>query len=284
MKIRALGFTGEQIRAARALARIEQTELARLSRLSLETIKRLERIRGPVEANSRSLTAIAEAFESLGIYFDGGDDGSIGVSWTPQRLRTDMLARPAAPRREGRPGSPLHRMIYFSAASPETIARLKTLVDDIWAAAERRNRELGVTGALFACEGRFLQVLEGPKDAVRQIYGAISADPRHSGLTLIENRAVASRQFSDWSMCCGLFRTDDEILANEPALQHGFHPETLSPAAALGLLSVVRDLQATAPRTRRGAVGGCCSLAGECLDCVCVTGALRSRENLAAPA
>ena len=39
------GLTGEQIRAARALGRIEQAELAKRSGLSLETIKRLERLR-----------------------------------------------------------------------------------------------------------------------------------------------------------------------------------------------------------------------------------------------
>jgi DNA-binding XRE family transcriptional regulator len=43
-------ITGEQFRAARAMARIEQTDLARQAKVSVETIKRLERTEGPVSA------------------------------------------------------------------------------------------------------------------------------------------------------------------------------------------------------------------------------------------
>lgn len=75
-----LGLTGEQIRAARALVRIEQAELARRSRLSLETIKRLERIRGPVGANTRTLTALAQTFQELGVSFEWTPGGGVGVS------------------------------------------------------------------------------------------------------------------------------------------------------------------------------------------------------------
>ncbi len=63
-------LTGEQIRAGRAIARLEQAELARASGVSLETIKRLERMRGPVEANTRTVRAISEAFSELGVGFD----------------------------------------------------------------------------------------------------------------------------------------------------------------------------------------------------------------------
>jgi transcriptional regulator with XRE-family HTH domain len=76
--MRSLMLTGEQIRAARAFARIEQAELARRAGLSLETIKRLERIHGPVEANVRTVAAITAAFEAAGIVFDF-DQAGVGV-------------------------------------------------------------------------------------------------------------------------------------------------------------------------------------------------------------
>lgn len=63
-------LTGEQIRAARALSRIEQSELARVSGLSLQTIKRLERFKGPIEATTRTVIALMTAFRSLGVVFD----------------------------------------------------------------------------------------------------------------------------------------------------------------------------------------------------------------------
>jgi transcriptional regulator with XRE-family HTH domain len=72
-------LTGEQIRAARALARIEQAELAKRSCLSLETIKRLERMRGPVAANSRTVNAISQTFDQLGVRFEWSLGGGVGV-------------------------------------------------------------------------------------------------------------------------------------------------------------------------------------------------------------
>ena len=63
-------LTGEQIRAARALSRIEQAELARAAGLSLQTIKRLERFKGPIEATTRTLAALTKAFHAAGVVFD----------------------------------------------------------------------------------------------------------------------------------------------------------------------------------------------------------------------
>jgi transcriptional regulator with XRE-family HTH domain len=75
-------LTGEQIRAGRSLARVDQAELARRSLVSLETIKRVERIRGPIGANLRTLEAITDAFASLGIVFDHSS-GAEGVWRAP---------------------------------------------------------------------------------------------------------------------------------------------------------------------------------------------------------
>ena len=70
---------GEQIRAGRAFLRLEQSELAAAAGVSLETIKRLERMRGPVEANTRTVAAIAQAFHQRGIVFDLRSGGGPGL-------------------------------------------------------------------------------------------------------------------------------------------------------------------------------------------------------------
>jgi transcriptional regulator with XRE-family HTH domain len=72
-------LTGEQIRAGRALARLEQAELAHRSGLSLETIKRLERIRGPVGANVRTVHALQDAFSAVGVSVGWERDGKMFV-------------------------------------------------------------------------------------------------------------------------------------------------------------------------------------------------------------
>lgn len=67
-------MTGEQIRAARALARMEQTALATAADVSVETVKRLERVKGViVSMNIKTDAAIRKAFEAAGVIFIDGD-------------------------------------------------------------------------------------------------------------------------------------------------------------------------------------------------------------------
>lgn len=65
-------MTGEQLRAARAMVRWDQTELAQRANVSLKTIKRLEAVSGPLDA--RSNWSIRSALELAGIEFLDADD------------------------------------------------------------------------------------------------------------------------------------------------------------------------------------------------------------------
>ncbi|MGX5708105.1 transcriptional regulator [Brucella lupini] len=65
-------MTAEQIRAARAMLRWKQSDLASSSRVSEETIKRLEKMSGPLLAvNASTIAAIESAFKREGIEFLG---------------------------------------------------------------------------------------------------------------------------------------------------------------------------------------------------------------------
>jgi transcriptional regulator with XRE-family HTH domain len=66
-------LTGEQIRGARAMLRIERRELAERAGVSFETIKRLERISGPISATTGTVEGIRRAFEVAGVEFTNGD-------------------------------------------------------------------------------------------------------------------------------------------------------------------------------------------------------------------
>ena len=70
---------GEQIRAARQLVRMSQHDLAEGSGVSLETIKRIEAIRGVASANSRTLEAIQNVLEDAGIQFIESNGGGPGI-------------------------------------------------------------------------------------------------------------------------------------------------------------------------------------------------------------
>jgi transcriptional regulator with XRE-family HTH domain len=69
-------ISSEQIRAARALLRWEQRDLAEASKVSLPSIKRLETSPGPLAAQARTIEALRAALEAAGIEFtDGGQPG-----------------------------------------------------------------------------------------------------------------------------------------------------------------------------------------------------------------
>jgi transcriptional regulator with XRE-family HTH domain len=70
-------LTSEQIRAARAMLRIEQRELADKSGVSLETIKRIERTPGPISAYTATVDKLRRALEAAGIEFSDGDEPGV---------------------------------------------------------------------------------------------------------------------------------------------------------------------------------------------------------------
>ncbi len=90
------------------------------------------------------------------------------------------------------------RITYVSRyAKPMTSDQLV----DLGKAAAEKNRQLGITGVLMASGGLFYQVLEGPKEAVDELYGSIAADGRHDDmLVLREDNDIAVRLFPNWSM------------------------------------------------------------------------------------
>jgi hypothetical protein len=73
--------TSEQVRAARALLRWEQKDLAGASMVSLPSIQRLETKPGPLAAQARTVAAIVAALEAAGVEFTNG--GQPGVRMKP---------------------------------------------------------------------------------------------------------------------------------------------------------------------------------------------------------
>ncbi len=72
-------LTGEQLRAARAMVRLEQSDLASRAGISVETVKRLERTVGPVTAIVTTLEAVKVALEAAGVEFIAENGGGPGV-------------------------------------------------------------------------------------------------------------------------------------------------------------------------------------------------------------
>lgn len=91
----------------------------------------------------------------------------------------------------------MYRILYISTArAPLPAAELEAIL----ATSRRNNAAAGITGLLVVGGRRFLQVLEGPRDAVKTTYDRIAADPRHFALVTLNDRDISERSFGNWSM------------------------------------------------------------------------------------
>ena len=90
--IMAAVITSEVIRAARALLRWDQRNLAEASSISLPTIKRLESKPGALEAHTSTVAALIRALENAGIQFIDENGGGPGV-----RLRKHQRSKKIKP-------------------------------------------------------------------------------------------------------------------------------------------------------------------------------------------
>jgi len=136
----------------------------------------------------------------------------------------------------------LHRLVYRSRATNETLSRIGEVFPSIMATACSNNASLGVTGALLACSGWFLQALEGPRANVFGVYRNVCEDRRHYAVHIINDSPVPSRSFASWSMCGRRISATDEAIL-ETLEGKGFDPERFDGPMAMRLLNAVRHIQ-----------------------------------------
>lgn len=92
----------------------------------------------------------------------------------------------------------LQRLIYRSEATGRTDSLLN--VATILGEAQRNNARRGLTGALAAHDGRFLQVIEGDAGTLDILLKHLAADPRHRHIEVLARDDASERRFEGWSM------------------------------------------------------------------------------------
>ncbi|MDQ2771652.1 MAG: BLUF domain-containing protein [Bacteroidota bacterium] len=93
----------------------------------------------------------------------------------------------------------LHQLIYQS----QSLVPFSPLdLDKLLEKSRHFNQQHGITGLLlYTPDGRFLQVLEGEREAVRGLYyQCIAHDPRHYNCLVLNEGVCQARTFSEWSM------------------------------------------------------------------------------------
>ncbi|RYY16019.1 MAG: BLUF domain-containing protein [Alphaproteobacteria bacterium] len=90
----------------------------------------------------------------------------------------------------------MRQLLYVSSKHP----RVEISVGNILMTSQRNNLAAGVTGLLYTDGVRFLQVLEGNREAVTATFDRIKADPRHHAVVMLSDREVTTHEFGRWSM------------------------------------------------------------------------------------
>ena len=114
-----------------------------------------------------------------------------------------------------------------------------TLLDQ----SRRNNPKLGVTGLLCIADDIFIQVIEGGRDEVCDLFNTIVRDDRHTQVRLLIYEEISERQFGNWTM--GQVDTDK---INPAMLLKYFKRAKLDPFDCTGhaTMALLNDLVASA--------------------------------------
>jgi hypothetical protein len=107
------------------------------------------------------------------------------------------------------------------------------------------NTREGITGLLIFRDGTFMQVLEGPQEAVERLYRKVKADERHYAVVTLFEGPITERRFPRWAMDFRNLRDPD--VRKLPGFNEfdgvTFHPGELTtdPGLAFRLLKVFQE-------------------------------------------
>lgn len=91
----------------------------------------------------------------------------------------------------------MYRIMYLSTA---IVRFTDEELEELLVIARKNNSTLNVTGLLIIKGRSFLQCLEGPKEAVNEIFEKIKLDKRHNSIIELIEEDEGQRYFPDWSM------------------------------------------------------------------------------------
>lgn len=116
-------------------------------------------------------------------------------------------------------------IVYVSFSTvPFSDAELDALLEK----SRANNTRDGISGMLLYRDGDFLQVLEGPEDAVRATFHRISLDNRHGRVMVLDHSQVEERSFPDWSMGFRRVKRSEAPAGFVDFFDRTFSPDTLA--------------------------------------------------------
>jgi hypothetical protein len=91
----------------------------------------------------------------------------------------------------------MYQLTYISKESTAMVAKD---LDKILVESRTTNTIKNITGCLVYYNQEFIQILEGEKNDVQELYEKIKVDNRHQSVKTLWEGKVSKRYFSDWNM------------------------------------------------------------------------------------
>jgi Sensors of blue-light using FAD len=92
----------------------------------------------------------------------------------------------------------MYRLIYLSTVSDSSIS--DSDLNELLVSSQKKNRENDISGILLHINGEFIQVLEGTKEAVLDLFEIIKRDKRHKNVIAFDEKVVTKRYFTGYFM------------------------------------------------------------------------------------
>lgn len=92
----------------------------------------------------------------------------------------------------------MYRLIYLSTATDDSMTDFD--LDDLLQKSQKSNRLNDISGILLHLNGEFVQVLEGTKKAVLNLFEIIKLDKRHKDVVAFDEKEVSERYFAGYFM------------------------------------------------------------------------------------
>ncbi len=140
----------------------------------------------------------------------------------------------------------LVRCLYASRAA---VPLTPDVLDAILEQSRKNNPPRGITGMLCMSDEVFVQVLEGGRDEVCELYNTIVGDKRHRHVRILAYEEISERRFGQWTM-----GHVNIAKVNASLLLKYSEKATLNPFACSGhaTLALLEELVATAAIVNRG--------------------------------
>ena len=134
----------------------------------------------------------------------------------------------------------LVRLLYVSRSTKPLDTEL---LDSILSCAHQHNPSRGLTGILCYNNDTFVQILEGSRKEVSNLYNRIVRDPRHHDVELLHFEEIRERRFANWTMGKVNLSTINPSLLLRFSERPDFDPHNTPGSATMALLE---DLIASA--------------------------------------